>query len=186
MPEIRAAASDRSPRPPIRETNMGKINDLTHVRTALTCEGPAYRFRAEFRPSSTPVFRRQRRGAEQAMPPIEETREETIKRLTAQADSLRARAIPEPPQYGGAAVGYGYRIMAEMLGGVFVGLGLGWGFDLVVGSMPWGIIAGTLLGFGVSIWLAVHSAKKLSARALKEYGPPRDLPDDADEDEQDR
>jgi hypothetical protein len=34
--------------------------------------------------------------------------------------------------------------------------------------------------------LAVHSAKKLSARALKEYGPPRDLPDDADEDEQDR
>jgi ATP synthase protein I len=172
MPEIRAAASDRSPRPPIRETNMGKINDLTHVRTALTCEGRAYRFRAEFRPSSTPVFRRQRRGAEQAMPPIEETREETIKRLTA--------------PYGGAAVGYGYRIMAEMLGGVFVGLGLGWGFDLVVGSMPWGIIAGTLLGFGVSIWLAVHSAKKLSARALKEFGPPRDLPDDADEDVQDR
>lgn len=120
------------------------------------------------------------------MPPIEETREETIKRLNAQADSLKARATPEPPQYGGAAAGYGYRIMAEMIGGVFVGLGMGWGFDLLVGSMPWGIIVGTLLGFGVSIWLAVHSAKKLSARALKEFGPPRDLPDDADEDEQDR
>lgn len=120
------------------------------------------------------------------MPPIEETRDETLKRLNAQADSLKARAIPEPPPYGGAAAGYGYRIMAEMLGGVFVGLGLGWGFDLMVGSMPWGIIVGTLLGFGVSIWLAVQSAKKLSARALKEFGPPRDLPDDADEDEQDR
>ena len=47
------------------------------------------------------------------MSPTEETREETIRRLNAQADSLKARATPEPPEYGGAAVGYGYRIMAE-------------------------------------------------------------------------
>ena len=116
----------------------------------------------------------------------QESREEAIKRLNAQADSLKARATPEPVQYGEAAAGYGYRIMAEMIGGVFVGLGLGWGFDFLVGSMPWGIIVGTLLGFGVSIWLAVHSAKKLSARALSEFGPPQDLPDEPDEDEDQR
>ncbi|QTN19070.1 AtpZ/AtpI family protein [Brevundimonas sp. AJA228-03] len=110
-----------------------------------------------------------------------ESREEAIKRLNAQADSLKARATPAPTQYGEAAAGYGYRIMAEMIGGVLVGLGLGWGFDAFVGSRPWGTIVGTLLGFGVSIWLAVHSAKKLSARALSEFGPPRDLPDEPDE-----
>ncbi|MAL87706.1 MULTISPECIES: AtpZ/AtpI family protein [unclassified Brevundimonas] len=120
------------------------------------------------------------------MSPTEETREETIRRLNAQADSLKARATPEPPEYGGAAVGYGYRIMAEMIGGVLVGLGIGWGFDLFVGTAPWGMIVGTLSGFAISIWLAVHSAKKLSARALKEFGPPRDLPDDADADDNDR
>lgn len=120
------------------------------------------------------------------MPPIEETRAETIKRLNAQADSLKARATPEPPAYGGAAVGYGYRIMAEMIGGVLVGVALGWGFDLVVGTAPWGIILGTLLGFGISIWLAVNTARNLRVRALKEFGPPRDLPDEPDEDEEDR
>lgn len=117
------------------------------------------------------------------MSPDEETRAEAIRRLNAQADALKARATPKPPEYGGAAVGYGYRIMAEMIGGVFVGLGLGWGFDLLAGTLPWGLIVGTLLGFGLSIWLAVHSAKTLSARALKEYGPPKDLPDEPDETE---
>ena len=148
----------------------------------MTKAPPAYRFRAEFRPASTPV----EALTLKAMSPMEESREEAIGRLNAQADSLQARATPPPPEYGGAAVGYGYRIMAEMLGGVFVGLGLGWGFDILVGSMPWGIIVGTLLGFGLSIWLAVHSARKLSARALKEFGPARDLPDEPDEDEEDR
>ena len=120
------------------------------------------------------------------MSPTEETREETIERLNAQADSLEARATPEPPQYGAAAVGYGYRIMAEMIGGVLVGVGLGWGFDMLVGTAPWGIIVGTLLGFGLSIWLAVKTAANLRVRALKEFGPPRDLPDEPDEDEEDR
>ena len=117
------------------------------------------------------------------MSPIEETREETIERLNAQADSLEARATPEPPQYGGAAVGYGYRIMAEMIGGVLVGLGLGWGFDMFVGTMPWGMIVGTLSGFVLSIWLAVNTARVLRVRALEAFGPPRDLPDEPDEDD---
>ena len=34
---------------------MQKINDLKHVRAALTCVGLAYRFRAEFRPPPAPA-----------------------------------------------------------------------------------------------------------------------------------
>ena len=117
------------------------------------------------------------------MPPEQETRDEVIKRLNAEAESLQARATPKPPGHGGAAVGYGYRLMAGMTGGGLVGLALGWGVDLLVGSAPWGMIVGVLVGFGVSIWMAVTSAKKLSARALKEFGPPQDLPDEPDEDD---
>lgn len=58
--EFRAAASDPSPRPRNGETNLLKFKDLEHVCAALTCGGLAYRFRAEFRPPSTPAFRRQR------------------------------------------------------------------------------------------------------------------------------
>lgn len=117
------------------------------------------------------------------MSPTKESREEAIKRLNAQADALKARTSPEPSEHGEQAAAYGYRLLAELIGGVLVGLALGWVFDAVVGTLPWGVIAGTLLGFAVSIGMAVRSAKKLSARALKEFGPPRDLPDEPDEDE---
>ena len=50
IPGFRPGASDRSPRPPNREKIVPEINPLTPFRTALTCGGPAYRFRAEFRP----------------------------------------------------------------------------------------------------------------------------------------
>lgn len=113
-----------------------------------------------------------------------ESREEAIARLQKSASDLEMRATPPPPDYGGQAVGYGYRLLAELLGGVLVGLGLGWCFDLFVGTLPWGMIVGTVAGFGVSVWLAVHTARKLSARALQEFGPARDLPEDADEEEE--
>jgi ATP synthase protein I len=114
-----------------------------------------------------------------SLPP--ESREKAIARLNEQADALMARANPTPPDFGANAVGYGYRLMGEMIGGLVVGLGLGWGFDLVVGTMPWGIIAGTLIGFGISIWLALRSARKMSAKAAREFGPPRDLPDEVED-----
>lgn len=116
------------------------------------------------------------------MSPKTQSREEAIKRLNEQADALKARATPPPPDYGAKAVGYGYKLMGEMIGGVAVGLGLGWAFDFLVGSMPWGIIAGTLIGFGMSIWLALRSARKMSVEAARELGPARDLPDEVDED----
>lgn len=113
-----------------------------------------------------------------SLPP--ESREEAIKRLNEQADALKTRAVPPVSDYGAKAAGYGYRLMGEMIGGLAIGLGLGWGFDLLVGTMPAGIIAGTLIGFGLSIWLALRSARKLSAKAARELGPPRDLPDEVE------
>ncbi len=113
-----------------------------------------------------------------------ESREEAIARLSRQADALQARAETPPPDYGAKAAGYGYRLMGEMIGGLAVGLGLGWGFDLLVGTLPAGIIVGTLAGFGISIWLALRSARKMRAEVEREFGPARDLPDEI-EDERD-
>jgi ATP synthase protein I len=41
------------------------------------------------------------------------------------------------------------------------------------------MIVGVLGGFVISIWMAVRSARIYSAVAAREWGPPRDLPDDA-------
>jgi ATP synthase protein I len=112
----------------------------------------------------------------------DETREAAIRRLEEQAAALDARTAPAPRDYGSKAASYGYRLIGVLIGGLFVGLGFGAGFDAVLGTAPFGMIVGVLLGFGISIWMAVRSAQRMTAEAAKEWGPPADLPlDDEDE-----
>ncbi|MCA6282038.1 MAG: F0F1 ATP synthase assembly protein I, partial [Phenylobacterium sp.] len=59
------------------------------------------------------------------MPGSDSSREEAIRRLDEQASALEARTTRDIPDHGAQASGYGYRIMALLLGGVFVGVGLG-------------------------------------------------------------
>jgi ATP synthase protein I len=117
------------------------------------------------------------------MPGSDPSREEAIRRLDEQAAALEARTTREVPEHGAKAAGYGYRIMALLLGGVFVGLGFGAVVDFLVDSAPWGMIVGVLGGFAISIWMAVRSARIYSAEAARDWGPPRDLPDDAEDED---
>lgn len=113
----------------------------------------------------------------------DETREEALRRLNERARALESRtAVPAPRDYGSKAASYGYRLMGLLIGGVVVGLGLGAAVDLLVGAAPWGMIGGVLLGFVVSVWMAVRSAQRMSAEAAREWGPPRDLPPEDEED----
>ena len=112
----------------------------------------------------------------------DEPREEAIKRLDERAGALQARTTRTTPEYGAQAAGYGYRLMGVLIGGVFVGLGLGAAIDAIAKSAPWGMIVGVLVGFGVSIWMAVRTAQRMTAEAASEWGPVRDLPLDDEED----
>lgn len=117
------------------------------------------------------------------MPQPDETREEALKRLNARAKALETRTAPAPVHdHGAQAAGYGYRLMGVLIGGLFVGLGFGAIADALIHTAPWGMIVGVLVGFAVSIWMAVRSAKRMSAEAEKVYGPAKDLPFDDEED----
>jgi len=111
-----------------------------------------------------------------------EPRDEALKSLNTRADALEARTTRTLPDYGSKAQGMAYQILAQLLGGVFLGLALGLVADGVLHTAPWGIITGVLLGFGVSVFLAYRLAKRLSEQAAREFGPPQDLPADEDED----
>jgi len=117
------------------------------------------------------------------MSPPDETREEAIRRLEQSAGALEARTAPAARDYGSQAAGYGYRLLGLLLGGVFVGLGFGAAIDFVANSKPWGMIVGVLAGFAVSIWMTLRSARRMSAEAEREWGPPKDLGPDDDEDD---
>ena len=117
------------------------------------------------------------------MPVPEETREEAIRRLEERAGALEARTTPTPRDYGSKAAGYGYRLLGVLIGGLFVGLGFGFAADAVAGTKPWGMIVGVLVGFVVSVWMAVRSAQRMSAEAARDWGPSTDLgPEDGEGD----
>lgn len=116
------------------------------------------------------------------MPEPNETRDEAIRRLDARAEALEARTATTPNDYGVKAAGYGYRLLGVLLGGLFVGIAIGAGADALLRTAPWGIICGVLVGFAVSVWMAVRSAKRMSAEAAQEWGPPRDLPPEDEDD----
>ena len=113
----------------------------------------------------------------------EPSREEALRRLDEQANALEARTARPVADHGHRAVGRAYQLLGTLIAGPFVGVALGLFVDGFAGTAPWGIIAGVLLGFGVSVFLAMNSARRMSERAEAETGPARPLPFD-DEDEE--
>ena len=102
----------------------------------------------------------------------DESREEALKRLHERADALEARTVRQAADYGGQAVGQAYTLLGLLIGGPAVGLALGLGVDAVADTAPWGIIVGVLLGFGMAIYMALGSARRLSARASEGQAVP--------------
>ena len=96
-----------------------------------------------------------------------ESRDEAIKRLQQSASELEARTTVEKSAEltGQKVAGQAYKIIAELLGGVFVGLAFGFIVDWVLGTRPWGLIGGVLLGFALSIYMARRTANRLMAQA---------------------
>jgi ATP synthase protein I len=69
--------------------------------------------------------------------------------LAASGDSASARA-------SGMAVGL--RLSSELVAGVIVGSVLGWGFDRLLSTSPWGLIVFMLLGFVAGVINVMRSA----------------------------
>ena len=118
-----------------------------------------------------------------SLPP--ESREEAIARLNKSASDLEARTARQISHEaaGQAAAGQAWRILADLFGGVFVGLALGAILDRFAGTGPWGLIGGVLLGFAVSIWMAWRTAQRITAKAKASGVEPKSVPfDDEEED----
>ncbi len=115
-----------------------------------------------------------------------ESREEAIARLNKSASELEARHAPPTPQEvaGMAAANQAWKIIADLLGGVLVGLALGYGVDRLFATKPWGIIGGVLLGFALSIYMARRTANRLMAQAKADGVEPKSIPFDDPEDEE--
>jgi len=52
----------------------------------------------------------------------------------------------------------GNRVLADLLGGIFGGLVIGWAFDALVGTSPWGLLVGLFFGIGVAFRNIIRAA----------------------------
>ena len=64
-------------------------------------------------------------------------------------DAARAKA---------SAMAVGLRLSSELVAGVLVGAALGWGFDRLLSTSPWGLIIFLLLGFTAGVLNVMRSA----------------------------
>mgnify|MGYP001168466800 FL=1 len=84
------------------------------------------------------------------------------------------------------ATGYakGYRLASEFVAGTLVGGLIGYGFDWLFGTLPFGLIVFLLLGFGAGILNMARAANRVPP-AQERFGsnpPPKAAYDDEEED----
>lgn len=120
------------------------------------------------------------------MSPEPESREEAIRRLNARASDLEAATAQKTSEAvtAAAVTSQAYRIIAELIGGVLLGVAAGFVVDRFAGTTPWALIGGTLLGFALSIYMARRTANRLMAQAKASGIEPQSIPFDDEEDEE--
>jgi ATP synthase protein I len=117
------------------------------------------------------------------MPKPDDSSQDAFGRLDKRLDAFTAARAPKPsPTAGIGGAGAGYRMVGELLSGVFGGIGLGWLVDHFAHTSPWGVVCGLLIGTGFSIWAVVRSASKAGAAATASREPATPAPDDDDDD----
>ena len=101
------------------------------------------------------------------MPKADETNDKAFDSLDARLAAFEAKKAAEKPAKAASEKGNqdGYRLLADLIGGVLVGLGFGWLLDHYVHTSPWGMVGGLLIGLGLAIFSIVRKAMKLSAQA---------------------
>ncbi len=101
--------------------------------------------------------------------------------LGARLNAAKAKyeAVPEVKD-DGSMLGQAWRMSTELVVSVIVGLGLGYGIDVIFGSKPWGILIGLCFGFAAGIMTVLRTSAKMDAQNA---GIPLgdDMPDDEDE-----
>ena len=114
-----------------------------------------------------------------------------LRALEARLAKVRGVAKPERGQTGqGFSQGeVAWRMVIELVTGMLLGLGIGYGLDVLFGTQPWFLIVFALLGFAGGVRTMLGTARQLAVRTEQEAAgrPPAATPaaravDDDEED----
>ncbi|MEM9095088.1 MAG: AtpZ/AtpI family protein [Pseudomonadota bacterium] len=99
-------------------------------------------------------------------------REDRLNALDARLSEAKARQAPPPKleeHYSQAQ--QGWRMVTELVSGLLIGFGIGYGADVLFGTMPIFLVLFTLLGFAAGVNVMVRTAREIQERQEADEGP---------------
>ena len=105
-------------------------------------------------------------------------------RIAAERSERTESEKPSASLQGATGFAKGYRLASEFVAGTLVGGLIGYGFDWLFGTLPFGLIFFLLLGFGAGILNMARTANRVppAQERLGSNPPPKAATDDEEED----
>ena len=92
-------------------------------------------------------------------------------RLSAIKDSRKVETDQsgneQDTQARASAMAMGFRLSSELVAGVLAGAALGWGFDRLLSTSPWGLIVFLLLGFTAGVINVMRAAGVMAKQSQR-------------------
>lgn len=80
----------------------------------------------------------------------------------------------------------GWRMITELVTGIVMGVGIGYGLDSLFGTMPIFLVLFTLLGFAAGVRVMLGTAKEMQRQNMRDAAAPRSADEDGPETGQDK
>jgi ATP synthase protein I len=91
--------------------------------------------------------------------------QQRLRDLEARISKVRAAHEPSPPkQESHVMAQQGWRMVTELVAGLLIGLGVGWGLDAAFGTRPLFLILFVLLGLAAGIRVMLRTAQELQVQ----------------------
>lgn len=90
---------------------------------------------------------------------------ERLKKLDKRIADLKRATTPEPPVVRDlGAADKGWRMVLELVSGLAIGAAIGYGLDVLLGTLPWFLVVLTLLGFAAGVRVMLRTAAEIQAK----------------------
>ncbi|MEO0829551.1 MAG: AtpZ/AtpI family protein [Pseudomonadota bacterium] len=87
-----------------------------------------------------------------------------LRKLDERLDALKATQEPGAPPKDYSTAEMGWRMVTELVAGLMIGAGLGYGLDVVLGTLPILLVIFTGLGFAAGVKVMLRTATEMQKR----------------------
>lgn len=93
---------------------------------------------------------------------------ERLKALEDKIEAAKKATEPDSKRTEGVSAGeVGWRMVTDLVAGIFIGFGIGYGLDVLFGTMPIFLVLFTMFGFAAGVRSMMRSAAELQEKAVK-------------------